>query len=301
MRPRILLVVAGIPSKIDREVARELNRKMEHVDVVTCHPLNPRDGYSEEYVAAVYLKFVKSLWKRDRAEKSDVLRASNVLVLYLDKSDNTDDELVKKFCTEALVLPVTGIDIAVTSLNTKNERNSIVNNLVERGKRTIERAHDWLSVIAEEVTNRDNRTCLLLPPKNFGKGMSSVYRCVQEAVANGMDREEFRTRIKAVTNSLPKKKVGRKQFFVGAKGLVFECPTKAGPRHGQVPDWGIGDHDYSCVVRGRVRFGISYDPRFHYDCDLSKRVGKRFPSCHGEKTVGSGRNHVNIAPNDNVR
>ena len=221
MRPPILLVVAGIPRKIGREVVRELNRKMEHVEVVTCHPLNLEDGYSEEYATAVYLKFAKRIQRRDRVQRSDVLRASNILLLYLDKSDDTDDKLIKRFDTEALVLPVTGIDVSVASLNTHNERNSIANNFVERGKGTIERAHKLLSVIAEEVTNRDNRTCLLLPPKNFGKGMNQVYSCMREAIVNGLDGEEFRTRIRAVANNLPKKKKGHKQCFVGARGLVF--------------------------------------------------------------------------------
>ena len=54
------------------------------------------------------------------------------------------------------------------SLATGNQRNQVAAILVERAKRTIENSHKLLSVIAEEVTNRENRTCLLLPPKNFG-------------------------------------------------------------------------------------------------------------------------------------
>ena len=301
MRPKVLVIVAGIPNTIAREVARDLKRKMKHIDVVTCHPLKQGQGYSGEYAEIVYQKFVKSIKRRNRAGASDILRGSNVVLLYLEKTDDTDRKLIEKFDTEALVLPITGMDVAAAGFGTTNERGRLVNDLVERGKRRIERAHKVLSVIAEEVTNRDNVTCLLLPPKNFGSRILQVYDCVREAVVNEVEGEEFGKRIKAVARNLPKKKVGNKECFLGAKGLIFESPTKAGPRHGQVPEWGAGEHDYSCIVRGRLRFGISYDPKFHYDCGLSKRIGRIFPSCHGEVTLNRGRTHVNIAPNDNIR
>ena len=301
MRPKILVIVAGVPGAIVREVTSELNRKMEHVDVVTCHPLNQGEGYSEEYAEVVYQKFARSIKRRDQAEGSEVLRESNVVLLYLDKTDDTDRKLIEKFGTEALILPIAGMDVTGARFEIKNKRDRFISDLVERGKRTVERAHKLLSVITEEVTNKDNRTCLLLPPKNFGARINLVYRCVREAVINEIEGEEFKNRIRAVARNLPKKKVGHKQCFVGAKGLIFEGIKKGGPRHGQVPEWGAGEHDYSCLIRGKMRFGIPYDPKFHYDCDLSKGVVRRFPSCHGEVALDRSRQHVNIAPNDNIR
>ena len=160
-------------------------------------------------------------------------------MIFLERSDDTSHRLNEKFGIEALVLPIQGIDAESVAFDTRNQRNKLVRKLVERGKRTIEGAHRFLSVIAEELTNRENRTCLLLPPKNFGKGMQQVYQCVNEAINNGTEAEELKRRIQAIGNQLPKRMRGKRRCFVGAKGLVFESPTKAGPRHAEVPDWEI--------------------------------------------------------------
>ncbi|MCY3873612.1 MAG: hypothetical protein OXF88_04890 [Rhodobacteraceae bacterium] len=249
----------------------------------------------------VYKKFFENLKRRSGLKGADALRCANVVLIYLERSDGSSDKLMEKFGTEALVLPIGGVNIETVELHTSNQRNNVLNDLVERGKRTIERSQKLLSAIAEEVTNRDNRTCLLLPPKNFGKGMGRVSHCVHGAALDGVEVEEFKKRVKAVESTLPKQKKGNRRFFVGAKGLIFESPTKAGPRHGQVPDWGSKYHDASCIVRGKIRFGISYDQNFHYDCDLPKGVERSFPSCHGVKKLERGKGHANIAPNDNVR
>ena len=46
----------------------------------------------------------------------------------------------------------------------------------------IGQARSLLAVIAEEVTNRDNKTCLLLPRKNFGREIDRVFDCVRDQV-----------------------------------------------------------------------------------------------------------------------
>ena len=77
---------------------------------------------------------------------------------------------------------------------------------------------------------------------------------------------------------------------------------RTGARHGLAPVWGDADHELSCVVRGRLRCGASFDPRFHYDCSGAKeRV--TLENCHKatDHLWVSGTDYVNIAPNDNVR
>ena len=301
MRPRIFVIAAGIPQSVNKDFVTELNRQMDHIDVVVCRPLGLEFGYSEQYVDEIYKKFFSGLKKRIRKHGVDILAKANLVLIYLDKRDGTAETLTRRFDTEALTLPIPGIDLAVTSCRTPNLRNYLLNKLVEKCKLTIERSHKRLSVIAEEVNNKDNRTCLLLPPRNFGKDMEKVYRCVREATVEDLNESEFKRRIKSVARSLPQKRKGTKTFFVSSKGLVFESPAKAGPRHGMAPGWDSEDHNDSCIVRGKVRFGVSYDQRFHYDCSLKSHVNRRFPSCHGEELVGRDRIHVNIAPNDNVR
>ena len=177
-----------------------------------------------------------------------------------------------------------------------------VNELVRKGKRALRHAQSLLSVIDEEVTNRDNRTCLLLPPKNFGRDIRRVFECVRNASLTDDAREVFRKRLRSVTRSLRTERIGGREYFVGKGGLVFKSPGKAGARHGLTPDWRDPNHAPSCVRSpGRIRFGASYDPKFHYDCDIPGDGNRYFPSCHGTGSVSRNRAHVNIAPNDNIR
>ena len=153
----------------------------------------------------------------------------------------------------------------------------------------------------------DNRTCLLLPRTNFGKHAETVFDFIKEIAAlsalRDMDsiRAEFRKRLCHISASIPTIKEDGRTYFKGRWNLVFKSPGKAGSRHGLAPGWDDSDHESSCVIRGRIRFGCSYDPKFHYDCKLSSRSRRRFPNCHGQRVVPKGRGHVNIAPNDNVR
>ena len=183
-----------------------------------------------------------------------------------------------------------------------NQKRKAANDLIREGKRAIRQARKLLSIIAEEVSNRDNRTCLLLPPKNFGSGADAVFECVRDASLAGDEREEFKKRLRDVSRSLRTQRKGSREYFVGQRGLVFRSPGKAGARHGLAPDWkSPGGHDASCVIRGRLRFGASYDPEFHYDCDIPDDGDRNFPSCHGAKRISRNRAHANIAPNDNIR
>ena len=155
---------------------------------------------------------------------------------------------------------------------------------------------------SEEVTNRENKTCLLLPHRNFGNEFRAVLDCVREASQARAASEEFRRRLRHVAQSLRTERKGSHEYFIGRRGLVFRSPGRARARHGLAPGWDSpGGHDSSCVIRGRLRFGVSYDPRFHYDCDIPKDGELNFPSCHGTKCIPRKRTHVNIAPNDNIR
>lgn len=147
------------------------------------------------------------------------------------------------------------------------------------------------------MTNSDTRTCVLLPRANFGSGFNTVKESVHSSVATMTASTEIGDALRAIENRLPRSNGGR---FVG-KGLVFHAPAKAAAMHGIAPLWCMVGHDARCVIRGRIRFGVCYDPKFHYDCDLGRSKKRRFVSCHGEKVLKSGRTHVNVAPSDNIR
>ena len=302
MKPQVFLIAAGIPASIDRDFVAGIHMRADRTEVFACPPLERSEGYSEAYAEAMYKSFCGKIRQRSGREGRDVLQRANVVLVFLEKNDGSSRILNEKFGTEALVLPIQGVDLKALVLDTGNQRNEAVGDLVKRCKRAIDQARSHLSVIAEEFGNRENRTCLLLPPRNFGKEMRRVRQCVDRAISGGLDAEAFQKSVRSVEDRLKSRRMDQKRCFVGKNGIVFASPPKAGARHGEVPDWGSKGHDISCILRGRIRFGVSYGRTFHYDCALpSRKRVKRLPSCHGKETLQGAGKHVNIAPNDNVR
>jgi len=295
LRPRKLAVAAGIPD----EIGREFVAQFRELPILSWLPLAQSRPYTDEYSKKLYDRVAGKLQDSEESDRCRLLENVNFILLYIRKDDGSEAKLLKRFETEAFTVPLKWPEGANLSIG--NPRRRAVKSLVREGRRAVRSARKLLSVIAEEVTNRDNKTCLLLPPRNFGRDIQKVFDCVHDAASTGKEGV-FKERLDRISQSLDKHSEGRRKYFVGQGGLVFKSPGKARARHAVAPVWGDSDHDSSCVLRGRIRFGVSYDPKFHYDCEISGRNRRRnFPSCHDTKEVSRGRSHVNVAPNDNIR
>ena len=86
MRPRIFVIAAGIPPAVEDKFVEQLQKKMEHIRIVTFCPLGEAEGYSESYTEAVYRKFFDKLKKRSLQEGNDVLEWANVVLIFLGKT-----------------------------------------------------------------------------------------------------------------------------------------------------------------------------------------------------------------------
>lgn len=298
MKPELLVVAAGIPPEIGDKFVTRFNKTFS---IISLLPLDRSEGYTNSYSEDLYQQFSMELKRREQIDRSRLLSDVNLVLLYLDKKDGSEAALLRKFGVEALVVPLKWPKLAEMPLATGNQRGQAVNGLIREGRRAIGHARNLLAVIAEEITNRDNKTCLLLPCRNFGRQINEIFNCVRDAVLSGGGQDEFKKNLDRVSRSLRTSHADRRRYFVGEANLVFRSPGKAGARHGLAPVWGNSGHDSSCVIRGRLRFGASFDPKFHYDCHIPRGGNRRFPSCHGEKEMPRGRTHVNIAPNDNIR
>ncbi len=299
MKPQLLVAAAGIPPALGNELVAGFTKT---TPITAWLPLDQSKCYTDSYSEKLYERFSEKLRKRDQSNRHGVLSDVNLVLLYLHKEDGSESTLFDRFGTEAMVVPLKVSDFADMPATTGNQRRRIVNNLVREGNRALRYARNLLTVIAEEVTNRDNKTCLLLPRRNFGRDIDQVFNCVREAAFTRKGKEEFEKRLKHTSRSLRTVREGERSYFVGQGGLIFRSPGKAGARHGLAPVWNAVGHDPSCVIRGRMRFGASYDPKFHYDCYIPSGKKRSFPNCHGAvEAVPRRRRHVNIAPNDNVR
>lgn len=253
------------------------------------------ESYTSRYARDLYNKVVAGFPEVVHADVGSPWD-SRFVVFYIRKSDGSERHLKERFGMEALLIPL--IMGAPGKAPKKHQSSKIANDLLKQTKRMLSNAQSVLSSVALQLNNRDVRTCLLLPRANFDAEFEQVKDFVQEAVAIFESMETFDNGLKAVADRLPKD--SEQRFRNG--DLVFRGTPRARGRHGSTPTLlAKGDHEDRCVIRGHVRFGAPYDPKFHYDCDLPRNHTRRFRSCHGEQTLKRGRSHVNIAPNDNVR
>ena len=296
----ISVVVAGLSKKVVGRFADDFQDSLKGARIVASPAIGPA-GYTTEYAERIYASLADALKKRGNTDwrRRPSLR---LVVLYLDAPGDGTRLLVERLALEAMLLPLQAEQ--AWSANTANQVGQVIDVLLRESERALAAARGLMAVIDEELNQRRNRTCLLLPKHNYGKYFGGVMACVRDAAKRRLSEVEFRERIRQVAGKLPK---DSKRRYIGRKDLVFE-PAKA--QHGRAPLWGDdeetpGEHVDSCVIRGRVRFGVPFDPKVHYDCKLPNPrrnpQARRFISCHGQKTLEPKRRHANIAPNDNVR
>lgn len=291
-----LVVVVGVPPAVENQFGTGFSKlaSQEQVEPTVVSTYSLDSGYTKNYANDVYDKLVYKLKRRGGASREFLLANTNLIVLFLGKSDGSNTILFDKFGVEAFVTPMLVPHIADMQVATRSQRGNVVHKLIRDARRAIRHARRMLRAIHEDLNGRENKTSLLLPPKTFGRGFLQVRQRVRDAA---MCREEPRS----FTNSLKTLNVARKgRHYLGQGGLVYISPSKAGPRHGLAPAWKDG-HEPSCVIRGRLRFGAPYDPCFHYDCQIPRDWHRQFPGCHEPLRLPPSRGHANCAPNDNVR
>lgn len=291
MNRDVLIAVVGIPAPVCDAFGAKFARltRQIHARHILTRPLDLPKPYSREFAKDVYARLVDKL-KPQPWSRENLLSNINVILLYLDKKDGSDNLLLDHLGIETLPIPIHG---SSHPLDTPRRQTTFVNALVQDARSATTHGRRLLRAISEEVTNRDNKTCLLLPPRTFGQDMERVTRLVHEAAGRKNRVDRFTTDVRRTGLAQ------RNGCFVGRHGMLFVAPAKAGPRHGLPPTWD-DDHPPRCVVRGRLRFGVPFDPRFHYDCQLPRRRVRQLPGCHAAVRQRA-RQHVNIAPNDAVR
>lgn len=285
MTRHVLVAVAGLPRRIEQEFVQRFIRAPErprNLQVIASLPQDRDGGFTEAHVSDFYDRVAAKLETLEERHGC-ILSQSNLIVLYMDGQDRLEHLLLHALGTEALVAPLSV------------DRPFKVRELVQRAHRALAAARRLVAVIEMQVTRHEGRTCLLLPQRNFGKGARTVFDCVRSAVRRRASPEEFENDVDHVDRSLR----SGEGDYCGRDRLIFRA---ARARHGIAPTWQErGRHLHSCIIRGRMRFGAPYSPKFHYDCEIPHGGPRTFLDCHGTNRRIRRRNHVNIAPNDAVR
>lgn len=294
----VLAAIAGLPQEVVGPFAEQLTAEHRKLRVFAKLPLSLAAPYSAAYLDELYCQVAEGLRTASEAKPIGRWELSFVL-FFLNKPGDGADLVLEQFGLEALLIPLEANSVA--QLLASQRLTRCLDALLADARRRLVTARGVLGVVEREVTNRENRTCVLLPLANFGSAFDEVRRYIQAAVHRGANVDMFERGLKEIHRRLLKNGEG---YFIGQNGLVYKTPPKARARHGVAPSWGLGDHTNRCVIRGHLRFGAAFNPNFHYDCHLWRKggnVGTRFPTCHGTETIKQGRSHVNIAPNDNIR
>ena len=219
MRRREFVVVAGLnlPPLIMSQLATKLSPRNE--ELVPLRGLQCPAGYTEKYVVKLYGRVANELKKLAPGNRETLLRQATLTLLYVDRAEGGVDKLRARFGVEALLSPL-GV-LSHAPVRTRNEVGALVNMMANRIRLAIQRVRPLQSAILEEVTNRDNKTCLLLPPKTFGSGFKTVQEKVNVAAISGYDSDEFRKELELVSNSIAARRVQKQRYFVGDRGLLF--------------------------------------------------------------------------------
>ena len=292
-----LVVVAGIPPEISRQFEAAFSKLAPEFDarLTVLGPYGLELRYTDEYVNRIYGRLVDKLKKHGSLSREALLAKTQLIVLFLQKLDGSDMAVRDRFEIEAFVTPIMAVpDVLHMKTDTQGQRGQLVNKVIRGAKKAMRHARQVLPAIQEDLNDRTNKTCLLLPPKTFGGEFLDVRNRVWDAARRREPPKAFTEGLKALRIS----KSGR--HFRGKGRLVYVAPPKSGSRHGLPPVWD-DDHEPTCVIRGRLRFGVSFDPRFHYDCRMGRDSDRRFPGCHEPQQLPKGRLHANCAPNDSVR
>lgn len=283
-RPNIVALVAGLPPGLHDSVVGGLAGSRKNLDVLNPEPL-AAPLCSSDYAEGLFRQAVDGL----RAHTCANAGQWDVNFVVLFRRAQCGCKLVERlFSMEALLAPL--------SLGCAAQPSE----WVCHARCVLECAEGVLSALREEVSKRAHKTSVLLPPANFGADMDCVKEYVQRAVAEGLTADQFRGGLSRIAHQLP-----RRGGYFSRRDCVFE-PALVRHQHGIAPGWvDRGEHGDRCTIRGHLRFGVPFSPRFHYDYQRAGRkkgLGqRRFPGCHGDVTLPRGRVHANIAPNDHVR
>lgn len=158
-----------------------------------------------------------------------------------------------------------------------------------------------VQALKKEFNERDSRTPLLLPVRNFkSQELNDLIIDVQKLRPNSQEYDIPLRNLIEAKGPISIKDGPKKSFFENRNLVRFYGPSKAGARHG-LPSYSEPHHSV-CLVNAYFRLGARYDVNFHYDCQYENgHISGDFPNCHGTLDHRTAKTHLNISPNHFIR
>ena len=223
-------------------------------------------------------------------------------MVYLTTPNCNAHLLTELLLPSILTFPVAWDPIYGSRAVREQHRTLLIQELAEATKRVKK----ILTHLTKELTERSNKTPLLLPVRNFDipavqNMLSEIQRILLAAVDPTVAIRQRVAKFEQIyPPQLDQSRRPPQTVFTNPQKIRFRAPGK--DRHGSAHPETEGHRD-SCVVSAFKRLGAAYHPCFHYDCSrLNQAVlSAQVYGCHSEKNWTRGHPHLNIAPNDAVR
>jgi hypothetical protein len=260
-------------------------------------PLN-QTFYTQQYAMDVR-RFFSSRLANNRKSYLE----TSFAVVYVNNATNNADVLVNMLLPNIFTIPVEWVPAWGSSQVRRDNQNILIRAFAD-ATRKVKRV---LPHIHKELTERANRTPLLLPLKNFdGDEISNLLASIHaEALIADNPTMAIRAIVRDFERRFPSElDTSRKPpqtRFTNRQNIRFRAPGK--DRHGSAHPETAGHPDH-CILAAFKRLGAPYDPNFHYDCTHlnQSRLSAQLHNCHRPRGwITSTKRHLNIAPNDAVR
>lgn len=305
-----IVIVAGVPSSLSSYFAAVMSKRLEQgVRRIVWSPVSDHAPYySDGYVAKLHRAFKREIAATfpKNALVSGEFFQSRAILVYADYSDDRSGvaQLLRSFVPTVLAFSVPPTSVRGAARNPNSFYERVRNEFVASVEQAIRKSQKALSLVEKEITSRANKTCLLLPCTHFkSDNLKVFYNNLSSMLASkNVTPSDFNVEIRRAENeNFNRERKGRISSFVDDRNLMFKGPGK--DLHGYVRFDNDGAHRPECLTRSRFRFGVTFHPCFHYDCEpLKGGVARDWDGCHLQPfRLGASRDHVNISPNDSVR
>lgn len=284
---------AGIPEAIFADV----RNKFSQIAPGRCHFISrPHKGnsYSTSDIKYYIGRFAEIIG----SDAENRLYHARFSLFYIDYEDQNSVDFAEAFSPHILTVKV---KFSLDAGASHQENSKLKNELVENLKRITANAKNTLDVLKKEISEKSNKTPLLLPLQNFHSDvlMSSILNLYNQ-ITSASDKQGL---IKNVINQIQQAHphgtdTGKNYRYIDNRKVNFTAPGKS--LHGiSRPNTG---HPDICLISANIRLGAKYPRGFHYDCTANRgNLAGEFYGCHHPRSHKTGNPHLNISPNDHVR
>lgn len=258
-------------------------------------PLGRDEGsLSRRHSVRILREFCDQVQAERPGEAEDVAYA----VIYVKRPGDDLSDFEEIFFPSTFIKSVEWVQ----GFGTKSIVNQSKNELIKTLRKATEHTKSRLIALRKELSERSQRTPLLLPLRNFS---SNSLVALIKGINDGLNVDQdpgvvIRGLISEFDLVHPPRRVGsrRSPCYIDDNRVEFHAPGKA--LHG-LPRAGEG-HKVECILGGRRRLGAPYHPAFHYDCIKGQGLKGDFFTCHSDTPSRmKGNPHLNISPNDFIR